>query len=154
MYTTTVGLTLEFELPALERALGLVAPVAAVVRPVADRQGRRAVTICALEQTRSADPRRTARRFVGAVLAVLLPVAPVAKNCPLILPPSVQQKIQRKCISPPVPRDALLVGWSATILAGGAVGDARLAVLVQGELVRTLALVGSDPGLAVSLEQV
>lgn len=61
VYTTAVGLALELEFPTLERALGLVALVAAVVGPVANRHGRRAVAIRALEHTRSAGPVRTAR---------------------------------------------------------------------------------------------
>lgn len=57
-------------------------------------------------------------------------------------------------ILPPVPRYALLVGRSATMLARGAICDARLVVFIQNKLIRALTLVRSHSGLTVSFEQV
>lgn len=79
VYATTVGLALELEFSALERALSLVALVTAVVDSVADRHARRTISVRALEHARSTVPRRTARRLVGTVFAILLSVASVVQ---------------------------------------------------------------------------
>lgn len=75
MYAATVGFALELELSALERALGFVTPVTAVVDSVADSHARRTISVCTLEHAGSTVPGWTTRRLVGTVFAILLSVA-------------------------------------------------------------------------------
>lgn len=85
MYATTVGLALELEFSAFERAFGFVTPVTAVVDSVADCHARRTISVRALEHARSTVSRRTTRRLVGTVLAILFSVAsPIPRNTLLV----------------------------------------------------------------------
>jgi len=61
VYAPAVGLAFEFEFPALERAIGFVALVTAVVDPVANRHAGRAIAIRALENARPTIARWTTR---------------------------------------------------------------------------------------------
>lgn len=60
VYASAVGLALEFEFAALEGALGLVAPVAAIVDPVANIHARSTVVVRALEHAWPTDSYRAA----------------------------------------------------------------------------------------------
>lgn len=76
----TVGFALELQFTALQRAVLLVALVAAVVCAVAHRDAGPAVAVRALKHAGAADSCRAAHGLVRAVLAILLTVTPSNRN--------------------------------------------------------------------------